>query len=294
MADITPEMLKNFIPKHDFFIGIDSDGCVFDTMELKHKECFCPQFIRCFNLQAVSKYAREVWEFVNLYSKTRGANRFIALITAMDLLRERPEVKNRYVKLITLNSLKNWIKRGTALSNQALKKEINENSDHALKMALEWSEEVNASVRKMVHHLPPFPLVKEALQSLSQIADIIVVSQAATEAIQHEWQTNKIAKFAQFLCGQEVGTKSQHIQLTASGKYDNNNMLILGDAPGDLSASKYNHALFFPIIPGAEEESWHRFFTEGIQRFSDGTYAGAYETYLINKFEESLPEKPPW
>ncbi len=24
--------------KHDFLVGIDSDGCAFDTMELKHKE----------------------------------------------------------------------------------------------------------------------------------------------------------------------------------------------------------------------------------------------------------------
>ena len=30
-------------PRYDFFIGIDSDGCAFDTMEIKHKECFCPQ-----------------------------------------------------------------------------------------------------------------------------------------------------------------------------------------------------------------------------------------------------------
>ena len=27
-------------PRYEFFIGIDSDGCAFDTMEIKHKECF--------------------------------------------------------------------------------------------------------------------------------------------------------------------------------------------------------------------------------------------------------------
>ncbi|GIT38550.1 MAG: hypothetical protein Ct9H300mP7_4710 [Verrucomicrobiota bacterium] len=36
-------------------------------------------FVKHNGLQAVSKYARQVWEFVNLYSKTRGANRFPAL-----------------------------------------------------------------------------------------------------------------------------------------------------------------------------------------------------------------------
>ncbi|MBD3240838.1 MAG: HAD family hydrolase, partial [Chitinivibrionales bacterium] len=65
----TVDQLKQHRPAADFFIGIDSDGCVFDSMELKHKECFCPQFVNHFDVQPVSKYAREVWGFVNLYSR---------------------------------------------------------------------------------------------------------------------------------------------------------------------------------------------------------------------------------
>jgi hypothetical protein len=34
--------LKSFHPRQEYFIGLDSDCCVFDSMELKHKECFCP------------------------------------------------------------------------------------------------------------------------------------------------------------------------------------------------------------------------------------------------------------
>ena len=81
-----PQILKDLKPAREFFIGIDSDGCVFDTMELKHKECFAPMFIKHFRLQTASKYAREVWDFVNLYSKSRGANRFPAVVRALNLL----------------------------------------------------------------------------------------------------------------------------------------------------------------------------------------------------------------
>ena len=35
--------LADLQPQQPFFVGIDSDGCAFDTMEIKHKECFCPQ-----------------------------------------------------------------------------------------------------------------------------------------------------------------------------------------------------------------------------------------------------------
>ena len=73
-------------PRHEFLIGIDSDGCVFDSMELKHKECFIPQFINHYELQGVSKYAREAAEFVNLYSKSRGVNRFPGLVEQLDLV----------------------------------------------------------------------------------------------------------------------------------------------------------------------------------------------------------------
>ena len=68
--------MYDFTPKHDYLVGIDSDGCAFDTMELKHKECFIPNTINYWGLQGVSKYAREAAEFVNLYSKSRGINRF--------------------------------------------------------------------------------------------------------------------------------------------------------------------------------------------------------------------------
>src|SRR5207237_7332792 len=104
----------------EFFIGIDSDGCVFDSMEIKHKECFTPMFIKHFRLQAVSKYARETWEFVNLYSKTRGANRFPALSRALNLLRERAQVKARKVNVPETRALDEWIKRENKLGNATL------------------------------------------------------------------------------------------------------------------------------------------------------------------------------
>src|SRR5919197_2072638 len=93
------QVLKDFRPTKEFLFGIDSDGCIFDSMEIKHKECFTPMFIKHFSLQAVSKYAREVWEFVNLYSKDRGANRFPALSKAIKLLGARKQVQARDVKM---------------------------------------------------------------------------------------------------------------------------------------------------------------------------------------------------
>ena len=133
------QVLRDFKPAREFFIGIDSDGCIFDSMEIKHKECFTPMYIKHFQLQAVSKYAREVWDFVNLYSKTRGANRFPALSRALNLLRKRPQVLARKVTVPETNALDEWISRETKLGNATLAAEV-KNGNQALASIKIWSD----------------------------------------------------------------------------------------------------------------------------------------------------------
>jgi hypothetical protein len=61
-----------------------------------------------------------------------------------------------------------------------------------------------------------------------------------------------------------------------------------------LKAARDVGALFFPINPGDEEASWQLFVTEGIDRFLEKRYAGAYEETLIKEFMKLLPSEPPW
>jgi len=129
--------LREMKAEHKFFVGIDSDGCAFDTMEPKHKECFCPTFIWKMDLAAVSKYAREAWDFVNLYSKTRGCNRFLAVQHVMNFLREREEVKRRHVTIPELPALKAWTQRETKLGNPALEVEVERTKDPELTQLLD-------------------------------------------------------------------------------------------------------------------------------------------------------------
>ena len=288
-----PHVLKSLKPSKEFFIGIDSDGCVFDTMELKHKECFAPVFIKEFRLQTVNKYAREVWDFVNLYSKTRGANRFEALARALRLLRERKEVVARGAALPDPAELEAWIARAPQLSNSGLKKEIDAGHP-GLAPALAWSLGVNKAVEENVSGVPPLPFVRESLQKMVQSADVVVVSQSATETLVREWKEHDIDQFVRVLAGQELGTKAEHLRLAAGGKYSPNHVLMIGDAPGDFKAARSNQALFYPILPGREEASWEKLCREGLDRFFAGTYAGHYEAGLINEFNASLPEKPGW
>jgi phosphoglycolate phosphatase-like HAD superfamily hydrolase len=278
--------------RHEFLVGIDSDGCAFDTMEIKHKECFIPNTINSYNLQGVSKYAREAAEFVNLYSKSRGINRFPALIETLNWLRRRPEVRARGVDVRVPAALVRWMETETRLGNPALAAAAEASGDADLRQALAWSEAVNETIARFVRCVPPFPLVRESLVTLWARADILVVSATPNEALAREWAEHDLDGFAAAICGQETGTKKQ--SLSAAVKYEAGKVLMIGDAPGDFEAALANRASFFPINPGAEEASWKRLYEEGIERFFSNTFAGAYQDELLEEFDRCLPSAPPW
>ena len=286
--------LADLRPQRPFFVGIDSDGCAFDSMEIKHKECFCPNTIKWWDLQSVSKYAREAAEFVNLYSKWRGINRWPALTMVFDLLQERAEVKARGARITEAKRVREFMASGKPLSDAGLTAYMAEHPDPELDKALGWSKAVNASVADMVHGVPPFPYMRESLQSLQSQADVVVVSATPTEALVREWEEHDIAKYVRVIAGQEMGSKKQHLAWAAKDKYPADHILMMGDAPGDMEAAKANGVLFFPINPGQEEKSWERFYQEGLARFTASRYAGEYEAALIAEFETFLPSTPPW
>ncbi len=285
-------MSLDFKAKHEFLVGIDSDGCAFDTMEVKHKECFIPNTINSYDLQGISKYAREAAEFVNLYSKSRGINRFPALVETLEWLAKRPEVLARGVNIQIPAGLVHWIKTETKLANPALAAAVEKTSDPDLKRALAWSKAVNETVERFVRGVPPFPFVRESLEKLTGKADMLVISATPNEALHREWEEHDLAKYVAAICGQEIGTKKE--TLAAAKQYAPEHALMVGDAPGDYQAAQANHTLFFPINPGAEDASWKRFYEEGIDKFLSGKFAGAYQQQLLDEFETYLPERPPW
>jgi len=172
------------IKTKDYLVCIDSDGCVFDTMEVKQKESFIPNIIKYWKLEAVSKYARQAAEFVNLYSKDRGTNRFPALVKTFDLLDDWEAVRKRGYRTPDISSLREWTLRETKLGNPALIKYVEANpGDEIMGLTLRWSKAVNESVEEICRFVPPFPCVTGSLEKLAAQADIIIVSGTPTPAL---------------------------------------------------------------------------------------------------------------
>ena len=301
MADIDPaKSLKEFRPKHKFFVGIDSDGCAFDTMGIKHRECFCPWLIAYFALQPVAQAARECKDFADLFSKTRGANRHKTTKRIIaELLPDHPMTKARGFEVPQYPHYFAWVDDPKSLlSNDGLRQAIDEAADPEAKKELEhalaWSERVNWAIGETVKGMPPFPHVRESLEKIQPFADVIVVSATPDEALKREWEEHDIAKYVEIIAGQEMGKKAQHLDYATKSRYEKNHVLMIGDAPGDMKAAGANDALFYPINPGDEVESWKRFGDEAFDKFINGEYASEYEEKLIVEFDSYLPELPPW
>jgi phosphoglycolate phosphatase-like HAD superfamily hydrolase len=292
--------LKEFQPQHEFFVGIDSDGSAFDTMGIKQRECFCPWMIAFFGLQPVAQAVRECKEFADLFSKTRGANRHKTTKRIIaELLPTHPMVKRYGFKVPDFPHYFRWVDDPASLLSdtglqQAIDKATDPEARREFQVALEWSKRVNWAIGEMVKGMPPFPYVHESLEKVRPVADLIVVSGTPYEALTREWEEHDIARHVDVIAGQEMGTKAQHLAYATQGKYEKDHVLMVGDAPGDLKAAKANDALFYPILPGNEVESWKRFHDEVFDKFINGAYASGCEAKLIAEFDRRLPEDPPW
>lgn len=291
--------LRDVQPTKDFLVAIDSDGCVFDAMGIKQRECFCPMMIAYFGLQPVAQAARECKEFADLFSKTRGANRHKTLLRILtELLPSHPIVKARSFKVPKFKYYFDWVNdTKSLLSNDGLEKAINEtvnpDAKKEFELALRWSKRVNEMVAEVVKNVPLFSFVKESLEKIYQKADIIVCSSTPTEALQREWAEHNVARFAKAIAGQEMGKKAEHLAIMCE-KYDKDKILMIGDAPGDQNAAKKNGVLFYAVNPGAEDASWKRFHDEAFDKFIAGEYSGQYENTIISEFDSFLPDNPPW
>lgn len=285
---------QQFQKEKDFLVGIDSDGCAFDTMDSKMKQCIIPRIIADWGLEAIAGLVRETTEFVNLYSKWRGMNRFPALVKVFDLLAERAEIAAGGFDLPEIASLRDWVARETQLSNRTLEKAVRETGDPVLARVLQWARHINGDMARIVRGSPAFRFVRESLEKMVPLADIAVISTATNEYLAREWGEHGYAKYVKALAGQEAGGKKEILALAIGKGYAAAHVLMIGDARGDLLAAQANQALYYPIIPGREEESWQHFYGEAFERFVSGRYAGAYQAKLIAAFQQCLPEKPPW
>ncbi|RRD40179.1 HAD family hydrolase [Leptotrichia sp. OH3620_COT-345] len=263
-----------------------------DTMDVKHKKYFGPLLIEEWKIKNKNKFMK-IWNDVNLYSETRGINRFKGFFAAFKKMKETGE------EVGDIDMIENWINNTDELSNISLEKEIKKlektkkesKKGEQLKKLLNWSRNVNLGIKELEKTDRPFRGVKEALENISSVSDIVIVSSANREAIISEWSRHNILKYTDTVFSQEDGTKSDCLEKIRKYGYENKKILMIGDSPGDLEAAQKNNVLFYPIISGKEEEMWIELIKKAKDKFLKHEYRGEYQNELIDRFKRNLERK---
>ena len=276
-------IFDSFERKHDYLVCVDSDGCVMDTMNCKHFNCFGPCMVTEWGLEEWKDAILERWNVINLFSMTRGINRFKGLAMALG------EIHQQYTPIAGIEALQHWADTAPALSNDAVSKAAEEADDPdaklVLRKALAWSKAVNASIVNLPEELKiPYDGAKEGLAAAHTFADVAMVSSANRDAVEEEWGKFGLLEHTDIVLAQDVGSKAACIREMLKFGYDVDKVVMVGDAPGDCDAAEKNGVHYYPILVNHEKESWD----EAIAVAFDKLRSGDYAEYGAGKKQEFL------
>lgn len=275
--------LSEYKKKKEFLVCVDSDGCAMDTMDIKHIRCFGPCMVTEWGLEEWKDEILSRWNDINLYTMTRGINRYKGLSIALS------EINEKYTPIEDLGTLTKWVESSPELSNGALEKAIAANDSVSLKKALSWSKAVNTSINALPEEEKlPFKGVKEALAFAHAKVDVAIVSSANLDAVLEEWERYELLGHTDNVLAQDSGSKAFCIGELLKAGYEKDHVLMCGDAPGDLDAAQKNGVFYYPILVRHEAESWQEFVDKAVSKLLDGSYGGAYQQEKIDAFLNNL------
>ena len=245
-------------------ICIDSDGCAVNSMEIKHRKAFATELVKTFGLEKMEDIVRKHWMRINLYSKTRGFNRFLTLDMTFDALK-----KDKLIDYDT-SELKKWIGTADALSNDSLYSYLKVNYNQFLENVYKWSLDFNKAISEIPEEeISAFPLCRESMADAYSHFDIVVMSSANYSAVEKEWKRLGMIQYVKKIFCQENGSKTDCLKQCIEIGYRPENMIMCGDSPGDYDAATTTKVSFFPILVGSEVNSWG-LFREKVVNNPDG------------------------
>ena len=279
-------IFDTFEKKHDYLVCVDSDGCVMDTMNCKHFYCFGPCMVAEWGLEEWKEEILQRWNEINLFSMTRGINRFKGLAMALK------EIDGRYMPIPGVDALVHWADTAPALSNDGAAKAAAEADDPDAKLvlskALAWSKAVNAAIVQLPEEVKiPYEGAREGLAAAHQFADVAMVSSANRDAVEEEWGKFGLLEHTDIVLAQDIGSKAACIREMLKFGYDRSKVVMIGDAPGDCEAAEKNGVHYYPILVNHERESWDEAIAEAFGKLCSGSYA-AYGDEMKRKFLQNL------
>ncbi len=265
--------------RKQYFVGIDSDGTMFDSMTIKHTHAFIPKMIEVFRLGEIADKVKTAAEYINLYGNERGINRFPGLVRTFEEVERVSDFK-----LENYDDLRAFVKNADTMSNAALAEYESNHPSEFLQKVLFWSKESDLLFAEKMRTQPPFKNARLAVENMCKSADVGIISSAGAQSLREDWGREGLLEKTAYVAGQEMGSKAEQLNTVINNNgYEKKHCLMIGDALGDMEAAKDNGIFFYPIIPLREESMWKAFYETYFNIFLNGCYAEV-EKELIADF----------
>ena len=304
IAQEPQQHLRQWQREHDFAVCIDTDGCTLDNMWAKQVVVFHPHYMDFNGLRAIEMFFRLHAEHHNLWGKTRGCDRYLAVRHTLTSLLEDPEARDvlpadRVRDLLA--SVEGYVQFVDRSEGQwgfgipSLRHYHEQNGlDYNITRLLGWSEAVDRTFQFVTLGMSPFDGVRETLADLCEKADILVVSATPYSDLSRWWTRTGLAEYDEMEGIAWAWQKAEHIRLLKeAGGYADDQVIMIGDGGGDLKAARANAAMFYPTPAGKEQEAWAN-ARDAFDAFFAGSYRGALEDEKVAEFENILLEQGPW
>jgi hypothetical protein len=267
---------------------LDSAGTVLDCMGPRHSLAFFPAFADAFFKGMDRRALEEVWSYVALDSRSRSANRFRLLASALRLSRRHPRIRSRHeFEEEVAAALEHWLASGGAPTASGMERALRDRSfGDALVSAAIWSIDVDARLSA----LPPpraFEGAAEAIKAMAGGARIVVAGEGRSLDTERDWRRAGLLGAALGLgelvfVGEDCGSFVE-IALAAK-RYARGPVLVVGDSPVELEAARSSGTFFYPISPGRERESWRRLEKDFFPAFLKGERTSADSAGFLAQF----------
>ena len=208
--------------------------------------------IEVWGLHAHEQELLARWNEINLYTMTRGINRFKGLCDRIE--RGRGNL-TMMCMIDDLETFLRWTEITKELSNRAIEDVLAQKESKSLRMALEWSERVNVAIKNLPEEENlPFEGAKAGLAAAHAATDVAIVSSANAGAVREEWTRHNLIEHTDIMLAQDAGTKAYCIGQLLQKGYEKDHVLMIGDAPGDQKAAEDNGVLYYPILVKKEKK----------------------------------------
>lgn len=232
-------------------IVVESEGAVFDSLARKHENGYLPAFAGCFSWGSDPSTCASLWRALALGSKLRGQDPLLILLSALRLLnRNSPSIRRaaviRVLDLYLANPSRDPL--GFAASP----------SGSPERLILDWMSMSNALL-DAEGYPPEFGSAREFLRNLKTLApraEILVHSSLPEAVALNQWEMAGLGESFLRIAGAERGDFAAYLRTALKNGYDADPILVIGTTGMAWQAAQSAGARFFPIVPGAEEQSW--------------------------------------